>query len=246
MPKPGWTLGIETGDYAKAYKIHGETVTSGARAVTWSGGSLDDAWFDEFVLIGTLADVSAGDTLPFKTVQSCGSGKIGWVELAAEGQDPHSLDAPAPVLTIAEGGSQGHDHAGMDKVTAGNLELSGNWARAMLPNQPTGGGYLTIANNGDAADRLVGASSPDAGRVEIHSMEVVNNVMTMRPVEGGLEIAPGATVELKPGGFHLMFLDVAKPFTQGEKVPVTLQFEKAGEVAIDLPVRAASGGGHDH
>lgn len=122
-------------------------------------------------------------------------------------------------------------------VTAGKLEISEAWARAMLPGQPAGGGFLTITNKGGEPDRLVGASSPAAGKVEVHTMEVVNDVMTMRPVQGGLEIPAGATVELKPGGLHLMFMKVSEPFKDGGTVPVSLEFEKAGAVEVVLAVR---------
>jgi copper(I)-binding protein len=127
-------------------------------------------------------------------------------------------------------------------VTAGDLEISHYRAKAMLPGQPVGGGYLSIANKGAAADRLVAVRSPNAGRVEIHGMEIVDDVMIMRPVEGGLEIPAGATVELKPGGAHLMFMAVNKPFTQGASVPVTLEFEKAGKIDLVLPVERPGGG----
>jgi copper(I)-binding protein len=128
-------------------------------------------------------------------------------------------------------------------VTAGDLEIGSIWTRAMLPGQPVGGGYFTITNNGKSADRLVSISSPDAGRAEIHSMVMKDNVMVMRPVEGGLEIPPGATVELKPGHFHLMFMDVKRPFQKGDTVPVTLEFEKAGKVEIEMPVEAPNARG---
>jgi len=128
-------------------------------------------------------------------------------------------------------------------VTVGDLEISAGWARAMRPGQPTGGGYLTIANKGGEADRLAGVSSTAAGKVEIHSMAVVNDVMVMRPVEGGLDISAGATVELKPGGLHLMFLNVSEPFQNGGAVPLTLDFEKAGKVDVALPVQDHSGHG---
>ena len=126
-------------------------------------------------------------------------------------------------------------------VTAGDLEISHFRAKAMLPGQPVGGGYLSIANKGTAADRLVTVTSPNAGMVEIHTMEIVDDVMTMRPVEGGLEIPAGATVELKPGGAHLMFMAVSEPFKQGATVPVTLEFEKAGKVDLVLPVERLGG-----
>jgi periplasmic copper chaperone A len=135
-----------------------------------------------------------------------------------------------------------HDMAGMsDAVTAGDLTISGAWARTMLPGQPTGGGYLTITNKGSAADRLLSVTSGSAGMVEIHSMEMNGNVMVMRPVEGGLEIPPGATVELKPGGLHMMFMSVKKPFKTGATVEVTLKFERAGTVNVKLPVQAKEG-----
>ena len=117
-------------------------------------------------------------------------------------------------------------------VVAGDLEISAYRAKAMLPGQPVGGGYLTIANKGAAPDRLIAVTSPSAGMVEIHVMEMVNDVMTMRPVDGGLEIPAGATVELKPGGTHLMFMMVTEPFKEGGEVPVTLEFEKAGKVEL--------------
>lgn len=250
MPKPGWQLAVESGDYARSYSLHGEDVSSGAKAVVWSGGSLEDAHFDEFVLSGTLAGVEEGQTLFFHTTQICAEGEVAWTEEPAPGQDAHALDYPAPSLTIvASDGGHGHEGHGAhgaasDAATAGDLAVADGWARAMLPGQPAGGGYLTITNDGAEADRLIGASSPVAGKVEVHTMEVVDDVMVMRPVEGGLEIPAGGSVELKPGGLHLMFLEVTEPFAEGDTVPVTLEFEKAGAVEVPLPVRSARGGGH--
>jgi len=138
-----------------------------------------------------------------------------------------------------------HEGHGAATVEAGDLEIGGFWARAMLPGQPTGGGYLSIASRG-GGDRLLSASSPAAGRVEIHEMKMSGDVMVMRPVEGGVEIPAGGAVELKPGGLHLMFMSPSAPFREGETVKVTLQFEKAGSVEIALPVRAASGDHSTH
>lgn len=256
QPKAGWSLDIERGDYAHAYKLHGKDVSAGVKAVTWSGGSLDDAHYDEFVLAGTLAGDAGGQSLYFKTVQTCPDGRVAWDEIPAAGQDPHSLDNPAPgVVVLASGDGHGHGGHGMnhaaagdkDVVTAGDLEIGAAWARAMLPGQKAAGAYLTVTNKGAEADRLVGGASPKAGKVEVHTMEVVNDVMTMRPVEGGLEIPAGGAVELKPGSFHVMFMDVNAPFAEGETVPVTLRFEKAGDVELALPVRTVKGaGGQDH
>jgi uncharacterized protein YcnI/copper(I)-binding protein len=244
MPKPGWTLSVEKGDYAGTYTLHSEAVTSGVKAATWSSGNLPDDFFDEFVLLGTLAGVGEGQTLYFETTQKCGDAEISWSEIPAEGQNAHDLAHPAPAIRIAAGGDEHAGHGAHVMVTAGDLEISSYWAKAMLPGQPAGGGYLTIANKGEAPDKLLSVSSAAAAMVEVHTMAVVDNVMTMRPVEGGLEIAPGATVELKPGGTHLMFMQVAQPFSEGTTVPVTLQFEKAGKVEITLPVRKAAGDDH--
>lgn len=126
-------------------------------------------------------------------------------------------------------------------VTVGDLEITAYRAKAMLPGQPTGGGFLTITNKGRSADRLLSVASPAAHMVEIHTMEVVNDVMTMRPVEGGLEIPAGATVELKPGAVHLMFMMVEHPFKEGDAVQLTLEFEKAGKVELTLPVVGLGG-----
>jgi len=252
MPKPGWTLEIENGDYAKPYRLHGEEVSSGPITITWSGGSLADEHYDEFTIRGTLADVESGQRLFFKTIQTCPSGaQEAWTEEPTEGQDPHALDYPAPFVTIAaaDGAAEEHQH-GTAEIAAGNLRIAEPWARAMLPGQPTGGAYMTIRNQGSEPDRLVAATSPAAGKVEVHTMEMKDEVMVMRPVEDGLEIPAGKSVSLEPGGLHLMFLDVKTPFAEGAEVPVTLEFEMAGKVEMSLPVLPArtgrGSGGHQH
>jgi len=123
-----------------------------------------------------------------------------------------------------------------ETVTVDGLEISGGWARAMLPGQKAGGGFVVITNRGATDDRLVGVRTPNAGHSEIHEMKVVDGVMKMRQIEGGLPIPAGETVVLEPGANHLMFMMVETPFTAGDTLPVTLVFEKAGEVDMMLPV----------
>jgi periplasmic copper chaperone A len=102
MPKPGWTLETVVGPYAEPAELHGETVTEGVREIVWSGGELPDAWFDEFVIRATLPQGEPGQVLVFPVVQECGeTAKLEWVEVAAEGQDPHALEFPAPTLTLS-------------------------------------------------------------------------------------------------------------------------------------------------
>ena len=97
---------------------------------------------------------------------------------------------------------------------------------------------MTITNKGTVGDRLVAASSPVAGKVEIHEMTMQDGVMKMREIAGGLPIDAGKTVSLAPGGYHLMLMELKAPLKQGDKVPVTMTFEKAGKVEATLSVQS--------
>jgi periplasmic copper chaperone A len=120
----------------------------------------------------------------------------------------------------------------------GALEIGHPWSRATPPTAPTGGGYLSVKNTGTESDHLVSASSPAAGAVQVHDMKMEGNVMRMRPLDGPLEIKPGETVTLAPGGMHLMMMGLKEPLKQGERVPLTLVFEKAGKIDVELAVEA--------
>jgi len=122
------------------------------------------------------------------------------------------------------------------EVKAGDLVITQAWTRATPGGAKIGGGYLTIENKGGAPDRLIGGAADVAGKIEVHEMAMNNGVMTMRPLEKGLSIEPGKTVKLAPGGYHLMMFDLKSPLKQGEKLPVTLEFEKAGKVQVSLDV----------
>lgn len=148
----------------------------------------------------------------------------------------------ALALTVALGAgaaAQAQDQS--VAVKAGDLVISQAWTRATPGGAKVGGGYLTIENKGTTADRLVGGATAAAGKFEVHEMSMSDGVMKMHPVEGGIVIAPGKTVKLAPGGYHLMLIDLKQPFKQGETVPVTLQFEKAGKVSISLSVQGIGG-----
>jgi periplasmic copper chaperone A len=138
-----------------------------------------------------------------------------------------------------------------EDVKAGDLVISQAWTRATPGGAKTGGGFVTIENKGTTPDKLIGASADGAGKIEVHEMVMNEGVMKMRPVEGGLTIDPGKTVKLAPGGLHLMMMDLKSPLKQGDKMPVTLEFEKAGKVAVTLDVQGvgaqgpAAGGGMD-
>ncbi len=121
-------------------------------------------------------------------------------------------------------------------ITVGSLTITNLWARATPPKAPTGAGYLTITNKGSEADTLVAVSTPVAETSELHIMEVKDGIMTMHPVEGGIPIPAGGTVTLAPGGYHLMFITLKHDLKQGEMLPVTLTFAKAGTVEAMLPI----------
>lgn len=118
----------------------------------------------------------------------------------------------------------------------GTLELSGGFARATLPNAPVGGAFVTITNKGATDDRLVSVSSPAAGVGQIHEMSMQGDIMKMRPLADGIVIPAGATVTLAPAGLHIMFMGLKQPFVEGQTIKVTLTFEVAGSVDLDLPV----------
>lgn len=127
---------------------------------------------------------------------------------------------------------------------AADIDIGHPWSRATPEGAKVAAGYLVLNNKGGEADRLVSVTAEIAGRAEIHEMAVdQNGVMTMRPLADGLEIPAGAEVALKPGSFHIMFLDLSRGTKEGESFAGTLTFEKAGTVEVAFKVEAM-GGGH--
>ncbi|MBT9370175.1 copper chaperone PCu(A)C [Rhizobium sp. CSW-27] len=213
----------------------------------------DTEKWDEVAAPGTDPH-SLKDPAPLLKVSAGGD------KAAGDGMDHAGMDHSGMDHAGMDHGSMGHgamnqaarpdagDAASgeMKAVSAGSLSIAHGYLKAMLPGQPVGGGYITITNSGKEADRLVSAETPRSAMVELHEMAMNGDVMVMRPLEKGIEIPAGETVELKPGGLHLMFMKVRQPFKQGETVPVTFTFEKAGKVETLLPVAAAGPGGHQH
>ena len=121
------------------------------------------------------------------------------------------------------------------------MQIEKSWARASAPGAKVAGGYMLIRNAGAAGDRLVAASTAASAAVELHVHINDNGVMKMRQVAGYDGPAQGS-FELKPGGAHLMFIDLKRPFKQGETVTVKLKFENAGEVSAEFQVGSLGGG----
>ncbi len=123
----------------------------------------------------------------------------------------------------------------------GEIDIGHPYARATVAGQPTGGGYLSLDNKG-RDDKLVSATAAVSASVELHSMSMEGDVMRMRQVDG-IGLPTGKKVELKPGGFHLMFVGLKAPLKAGDKFPMTLKFEKAGEVEVTVNVEAPTAAG---
>ncbi|MBU3587317.1 copper chaperone PCu(A)C [Polynucleobacter sp. 31A-FELB] len=150
----------------------------------------------------------------------------------------------ALLLAVMGFGLVGFAQAQNAKV--GSLQIENAYTRSTVPGQMAAGGFMKIENKG-GVDLLVSASSPVAGEVQLHEMAMEGNVMKMRQVKD-IPVPAGGAVELKPGGMHLMFMNIKAPLAAGETVPVKLKFAKAGEVEVKFPVNAmgAHGGAMKH
>ena len=129
--------------------------------------------------------------------------------------------------------------AGLDAGATSDsyISFSPMQMRATAPGMPSSAAYVSIANHGDAADRLIAAKTVVARRVEIHSMEMDNGVMRMRAVDGGLPIAAGDSVHLAPGGLHIMLMGLTTQLAADSQHEITLVFEKAGEITVTATVK---------
>jgi copper(I)-binding protein len=116
-----------------------------------------------------------------------------------------------------------------------SIQIDTPWARASAGR--TSAAYLTLKNAGEVDDRLVAAATPAARRVELHNMTMDGNVMRMHAVPA-IPVAARGTAELKPGGLHIMLIDLKSPLKRGDRIALTLKFEKASEITVDVPIEA--------
>jgi copper(I)-binding protein len=140
------------------------------------------------------------------------------------------------------------------QASAQNVEVKGAWARATVQGQKATGAFMTLTAKTNA--KLVGVSSSVAGVTEVHEMKMDNGVMKMRAVEGGLELPAGKATSLKPGGYHVMLMDLKLPLQKDTTIPLTLVFKDAkgveSKVELKVPVAQAAPdggadmGGHQH
>ncbi len=129
----------------------------------------------------------------------------------------------------------------------GDLQISHPWAKPSLKGVPNSAAYMTITNTGDTDDALVAATADFSGAVELHTMSMTDGVMRMRQLDGGVPLPAGETVKLEPGGLHVMLIGLKRPLTEGESVPLTLTFEGAGTLEVELAIEERQAGqAHEH
>ncbi len=253
MPKSGWKLALQKGKYVQSYAFHhGAKKSEGVKQVTWSGGELPDEYFDQFVLSTYIAgELAPGSKLTFPVTQKCANGELHWNEVAAAGQDAHSLEHPAPQLELVAGESSGdhHHHGAPAAAATSGIAVDGAWTRPVASAGGVGAGYAKITNDQAEPDVLLGGSSDVAARVELHETTIsAEGVASMKKLDT-MQLAPGKSIELKPGGMHLMLIGLKAPLQEGSTAKVTLNFKQAGAVDVEFAVRAAgpgAGDGHEH
>lgn len=155
--------------------------------------------------------------------------------------------AAKPMVMAQATQSNAHGSHGAAPATQGAIRLEQPWTRATPGGASVAGGYVKITNAGSTPDRLVGGAFTIAKRFEIHEMATIDGVMKMRHLPQGIALAPGESVELKPGSYHMMLMELTGPIKAGDRIKGTLVFEKAGKMEVELvaaPAGASKPGGH--
>ena len=125
----------------------------------------------------------------------------------------------------------------------GDLQIGHPWTRETPGGAKVAGGYLSVTNNGKEPDRLIGGTFEASERLEVHEMKMDGDIMKMRPLNDGIDIKPGETIKLAPGGVHLMFLELKRPLKKDDMVKGQLQFQKAGKIDVEFKVDAVGAAG---
>ncbi len=146
-----------------------------------------------------------------------------------------AIIAAGALALFAANATQAQEHHGKD------LTILHPWARPAAEGQSSAA-YLTIKNGGADSEKFVSAESPVAKKTELHETRDENGVMKMRAVKDGVEIKPGSSLELKPGGYHIMLIDLKKPLEVGATVPITITLAKAGTLNLDVKVEKTAPG----
>jgi copper(I)-binding protein len=136
--------------------------------------------------------------------------------------------------------------ASVTGASANELMVSGAFARASAtPMAKSGAAYVTLMNHGSETDRLLSVSSPSAESAAVHSTTMDGDVMKMEET-GPVELQPMGMIEMKPGGMHIMLIGLKAPLKKGDTLELTLTFERAGDIEVQVPVGDIAADGHDH
>jgi copper(I)-binding protein len=149
----------------------------------------------------------------------------------------------ASVLTAAHGS---HHTPNNGATPTGAIKVVTPFASATMPGANVGAAYMQVSNTGRSPVVLMSATSPVAAKVEFHTMTMDGNIMRMREITGGIPIPPGGTVNFVPGGMHIMLMGLTQQLAPGASIPLTLTFNGAPQVTLQVPVQAKSGGHHHH
>lgn len=263
QPKPGWEIKVETTKLEQPIDAgHGRMTDTVVSAISWSGGSLPNEQFDEFGLVLKLPD-APGKQFWLPVVQTCTGGETRWDQIPVAGQ---RAERPAALIRIAgdtapmsmqHAQHSQHMHGGMaqkntapaaEGAKAGDIQVLQPFARATPAK--VGGVFLTLKNASSTADKLIKATSPVAQSVELHTHIKDGDAMRMRAVDS-IPVPAHGQIVLEPGGHHIMLIGLKQALKEGTSLPLTLTFEKAGAVTLDVPVQKAGSsgaatGGHEH
>ena len=234
QPKSGWTVSSKTAKLAAPYMSQGMTISEEVVELEWKAATkeaaLQDGAIDEFYFMTKLPAKAGAAWL--RVLQTCEKGQNDWAEVPASGTSTKGLKMPAALLNIkAEGASTVY-------VSNPNVTISDSWVRPTVVGQKATGAFMKITAKENS--KLLSVSSPAAGIAEIHEMKMEKDIMKMVAIPS-LDLPAGKAVELKPGSFHVMLMDLKSPIEKGAKLPLTLKFQdaKGGKFQVDLILDAS-------
>ena len=237
QPKAGWEVVTRKAKLAQPYTSHGKLITEDVVELRWTASSKEsallDEHFDEFSFMSRLPDQAVPVWL--KVLQTCEVGQTDWSEVPSSGTSTKGLKSPAALLMIKS------DNAAV--TSAAGITVSEAWVRPTVAGQKATGAFMKLTARESA--KLVGVSSPVAGVAEIHEMKMEKDIMKMAAIPS-LNLPSGKTVELKPGGFHVMLMDLKSPIVNSSKIPLVLHFQDAKGVKSQMDIQVEAGMPHQH
>lgn len=237
QPKAGWVVTSRKAKLAQPYTSHGKVMVEDVVELRWTVSgkefALPDAQFDEFSFLSRVPD-QAGPVW-IKVLQTCETGENNWSDIPAAGTSTKGMKFPAALLQLKSDA--------VSLTSSASIAISDAWVRPTVAGQKATGAFMKITAR--ESTRLVGVSSPVAGIAEIHEMKMDKDIMKMAAIPA-LNLPSGQTVELKPGGFHLMLMDLKSPISSNSKIPLTLQFQDARGVKSQMEITLDTAMPHQH